>query len=499
MAGPRVFLGMRLPLPHLAACLLAAAPVVLGAQQQTAAPATSQAQPAASAKPVVISSVGIPLDRVVAVVGDVIITQSDLRERLIVKKQEGAQIPTDSAGLRAYSVNVLNELVDEELLLQKAKDLKIEVPDADLTSTVDKQYKAIRSQFGTDAEFKRELTQAGYGTPEEFKRYITDGIRRNELISRTTKKLREDGKIVQANVTDAEVQEAFERNKSALPRREATVTWRQIIVAPHPSPAAKEVARVKAESLLAEIKNGGDFEKLAKRESEDPGTKDNGGDLGWNRRGKMVPEFDRYLFGFYALQPGQLSPVVETPFGYHIIRVDRVNAAEVKSRHILITPKIDSADVARARLEADSVLAQWKAGVSVDSLAKKHHDFRSGEETSLLNPYPRAQLPAQYQQAFANRKAGDVVEFDIPGNGNVPLKIAVAQIVSTEDGGELTLKEVKEKFRSRLAEEGGVRRLLDSLRKATYVSVRSNAITTEPLPSAPNAPASQGAAAPTTP
>jgi peptidyl-prolyl cis-trans isomerase SurA len=53
----------------------------------------------------------------------------------------------------------------------------------------------------------------------------------------------------------------------------------------------------------------------------------NGGDLGWTRRGKMVPEFDRFLFGYYALQPGQLSPVVETAFGYHIIRVDRVNAA----------------------------------------------------------------------------------------------------------------------------------------------------------------------------
>jgi peptidyl-prolyl cis-trans isomerase SurA len=84
----------------------------------------------------------------------------------------------------------------------------------------------------------------------------------------------------------------------------------------------------------------------------------------------MVPEFDRYLFGYYALQPGQLSPVVETAFGYHIIRVDRVNAGEVKSRHILVTPTIDSADVARARLEGDSVAAQWRAGASFDSLAK---------------------------------------------------------------------------------------------------------------------------------
>lgn len=459
------------------------APAALLAQQP--APSPTPAPPAAQPAPAPALAAPVSLDRVVAVVGDVPITQSLLRERIIQKKQEGAAIPTDSAAFRAFSLAALNELVDEELLLAKAKELKIEVPDADLASTVDKQYKAIRSQFGTDNEFRTELAKAGYGTPEEYRRFLTDRIRRNELISRATRQLRDEGKIVQANVTDAEVQEAFERNKAALPKREASVTWRQIIIAPKPSAEAKERARAKAESLLADIKHGADFEQLAKRESADSASRINGGDLGWTRRGRMVPEFDRWLFGFYALAPGQLSPVVETPFGFHIIRVDRVNAAEVKSRHILITPVIDSADVARARLEADSVAAAWRSGASFDSLAKKHHDFRSLEETTLLTPYPRAQLPAQYQRAFADAKVGDVVVFDIPGNANIPLKIAVAQLASAEEGGDLTLKEVKERFRQRLAEEGGVRRLLEGLRKQTYVSVRPDAIDLEPPPSAP--------------
>ncbi|MDB4883453.1 MAG: Peptidylprolyl isomerase [Gemmatimonadetes bacterium] len=476
---------MRIRLSFSAAVLLAAGPAGLRAQQQTGVPQTPAGPAPAVAPSTVLSASGIPLDRVVAVVGDVVITQSDLRERLIAKRQEGAPIPTDSAGFIAYSTVALNELVDEELMLRKGKELKIEVPDADVTSTVDKQYKAIRSQFGTEAEFKSELAKAGYGTAEEYKRFVADGIRRNELISRTTKKLREDGKMVQVNVTDADVKEAFERNKSAMPKRDPTVTWRQIIVAPKPSPAAKELARARAESLLKEIKAGGDFEKLAKRESADSGSRDGGGDLGWTRRGKMVPEFDRWLFGYYALQPGQLSPVVETPFGYHIIRVDRINAAEVKSRHILITPKIDSADVARARLEADSVVTLWRAGASFDTLAKKYHDFRSLEETTLLNPFPRAQLPAQYQKGFETAKPNDIVVFDVPGTGNIPIKVVVAQLVTVDAGGELTLTEVKERFRSRLADEGGVRRLLDALRKQTYVSVRPEAIASVPLPAAP--------------
>ena len=465
MAGPRVFRDMRFPNQLSAAVLLIVAPVAARAQQKP---------PAAQAS---TTTAAIPLDRVVAVVGDVVITQSGLQEKLIQKRQEGATFPTDSAAFRTFVVATVNELVDEELLLMKGKELKIEVPDADVTNTVDKQVKEIRSRFSSDAEFRAELQKAGLGTPEEFRRFRTEEVRRAETITRTVRKLREDGKIVQANVTDQEVQDAYERNRASLPKREASVSWRQIIIAPKASPAAKERARQKAESLLVEIRTGGDFEMLAKRESMDPGSKDNGGDLGWNRRGRMVAEFDRWMF---ALPPGQMSPVIETPFGFHIIRVDRVQPGEVKARHILIAPKIDSADVIRAHLAADSVAAAWKAGASFDSLAKRNHDFASAEETTLLTPFPRAQLPAAYQQAFADRKAKDMVVFQIPGNGTVPGKFVVAQLASVEEGGDLTLAEVKERFRSRLAEEGGVKRLMDSLRKGTYVAIREDALAVVP-------------------
>ena len=453
---------------------MAAAPAALPAQQPSPTVPSVQSTAAAQA---------IALDRVVAIVGDVVITQSGLQEKLIQKRQEGATIPSDSAAWRTFVLGVVNELVDEELLLQKSKDLKIEVPDADVTNTVDKQVKEIRARFSSEAEFRSELQKAGLGTPEEFRRYRTEEVRRAETITRTVRKLREDGKVVPANVTDAEVQEAYDRNRATLPKREASVGWRQIIIAPKPTAAAKDRARAKAESLLVEIKSGGDFELLAKRESMDPGSKDNGGDLGWNRRGRMVAEFDRWMF---ALPPGQMSPVVETPFGFHIIRVDRVQPGEAKARHILLAPKIDSADVARAGLVADSVAAAWKAGAAFDSLAKRHHDFASAEETTLLTPFPRAQLPPAYQQAFAEKKPQDFVVFQIPGNTTVPGKFVVAQLVTVEEGGELTLAEVKERFRARLSEEGGIKRLMESLRKGSYVAIRQEA-----LAAAPQAPTEQ--------
>src|SRR4030095_2016686 len=81
----------------------------------------------------------------------------------------------------------------------------------------------------------------------------------------------------------------------------------------------KPQARAKAEDILKRLKAGEDFVALAKQYSTDPGSKENGGDLGWFGRGRMVPEFEKAAF---ALQPGQRSEVVESPFGFHIIRVD---------------------------------------------------------------------------------------------------------------------------------------------------------------------------------
>jgi peptidyl-prolyl cis-trans isomerase SurA len=288
-------------------------------------------------------------------------------------------------------------------------------------------------------------------------------------MSLTMQKLREENKIIPANVTDSDVKEAFERSKASLPHRPATVTFRQIVIAPKPTAINKEIARAKAESILAEIKRGGDFALLAKRESMDPTTKETGGDLGWARRGQYVSEFEYWV---WRLPPGELSPVFESPFGFHIVRVDRVAAGEVKARHILIRPKLDSADLVRAHAEADTVAKLWKAGSPFDSLAKKHHDYAAKEETSILDPMPRDSLPDSYQKAFANKSPNELVVFEIPDPQRGIPKVVVAQLLSASPGGEYELKEMNQIIRSRLSEEGGVRRYLDSLRKHAYVSIR---------------------------
>ena len=424
--------------------------------------------------PAVRDSTVIPLDRIIAIVGDQPITQYDVQERMLAMQQTpGFRRPTTEAEFQKLAQEIVNQLVDEELLVQKATALKVEVADHDLTASVDRQMRDVRARFSSEAELRAELAKAGLGTPEEYRRFLTDQLRRSELQRRVVDKMRQEGRIPPVNVSQAEVEEAFNRSRGALPRRPATVTFRQIVVAPTASVRSKEIARAKAESLLAEIKGGTEFERVAKRESADSGSREQGGDLGWARRGQMVPEFERWMFG---LRPGDLSPVIETVHGFHIIRVDRVQPGEVKSRHILVRAKVDSSDIALARLRADSAASLWKSGVSFDTLARRYHDYASGEETSLLTPIPRDSMPQTYQQAFRGKAANDIVVFQIPGVAGLP-KFVAAQLLSVDEGGEYKLADLRERVRQQLVEEGSIRRFLDSLRKESYVSVRLDAPT----------------------
>ncbi|HEU4989572.1 MAG TPA: peptidylprolyl isomerase, partial [Gemmatimonadaceae bacterium] len=445
------------------AAAIAAAPRPAAAQQQQAA-----------AKPV-------PLDWVVAVVGTEPIMESEVQEAIVQRQQQDPsfKLPTDSAGWVSFRKTVINGLIDEKLLLQQAKEQKLTIADSILSPAVDQQIARTRAQFPSEAQYRAELAKAGLGTPDEYRQFLMDQLRNGQLQQEVTAKLQRDGKILPVAVSEREVQQAFDAIKGNLGHRPATFTWRQIVINPQPSAKEKAAAKAHADSVRAELVAGGDFARIAKRESADSTTREVGGDLGWNRRGSgLVPSFEEWLF---AMPPGQISPVFETPFGYHILRVDRVNGPERKARHILIRWTIDSADVARAEHLADSVKTMWLAGVPFDTLAKKYHDYASREETTVLTPYPFDSLPQNYQDAFAGHKPGDAVVFKI-ANAQTPWipKFVVARIASYEPGGPLTLADVRSRLRANLEQSAAIRRYLDDLRKRQFVQIMPGALAPPP-------------------
>jgi peptidyl-prolyl cis-trans isomerase SurA len=442
---------MRRLVPALALLLLAAG--------------TSAAQ---QVKPATLKDV--PVDRVVAIVGQRPILFSEVMEAVNVQRQQGQlELPSDSAGQMVVARRVLSDLVDEEVLVAAARQYKAEVTDADVAAAVDKRLKDIRGQFKTEAEFKETMKREGFGTAEEYRKLLVEQSKKSALQQRAIDSLRAHGRLVRVAVSEEEVTEAFNKSRDRLPRRPATVSFRQIIIPTRPSAAEKKVALARAESLLVEVnRKGADFEAIARRESMDPGSKEVGGDLGWNRRGNMVPEFDRMMF---ALPPGQISPIVETSFGYHIIKVDRVQPAEVKARHILITPALDSNDVVTSRFEADSVARRWRAGTPYDTLVAHHHDL--SEDKVIPDGFAVDSLPEPYRKGIEGVKAGQLAPpFEIPNPRTGKPKFVVLQVTARTEAGEYTVADLRDRIRTQLSEEKSYRRAIDQLRKEQFVAIK---------------------------
>ena len=365
--------------------------------------------------------------------------------------------PTARRSARS-SLASLNELIDEELILAEGEGAQDRGP---RRRREQHRRQAVQGRSAAASAARRSSERSSPRRATARRRSTSasspTACAATRRITRTVRKLREDGKIVQANVTDAEVQESFDKSKNDLPEARAE---RDLATDHHRAAsrraAAKERARAHAESLLAEIKRGADFETLAKRESADLRI------ARQRRRPRMDPARQdgagvrslavRLL---RAARRASSAPSSRRAFGYHIIRVDRVNAGEVKSRHILITPKIDSADVARARLEADSVAAQWRAGAPFDSLAKKYHDFAQRRGDDAAHALPARAPAAAVSAGVRGQEAAGLRRVRRPGQRQHAGEVRRRADQLVEAGGDMTLAEVKERFRSRLAEEGG--------------------------------------------
>lgn len=409
----------------------------------------------------------VDVDRVVAVVAKKPILMSEVLERVNLARAQGLQIPRDSAGQMEVARQLLEQLVDEEVLVTVAKEFKIEVSDADVAAQVDRSITDIRGRFQTEAEYREALRREGYGTPEEYRRRSLEQAQRDQLQSLALDTLRALGRLAPVNVTEREVSEAFERFRSQLGSRPASVAFRQIVVAARPREESKAVARSLADSLRIALERGADFDSVARAFSQD-GSASQGGDLGWARRGMMVAPFEQMMF---ALPPGRISPVVETEYGYHVIRVDRVRPGEVRPRHILIRPPMDEGDAQAAKARADSALAFWQGGAPFDSVVARFHDLN--EERSIPDGIPIDSLPVEYRLALRDKPAGAFTDvFSLPDPSTQLRKFAVAQVTQAKPAGEWELSEFQERVRQQLRQEKSTRRTLDNLRREYYVSLR---------------------------
>lgn len=400
-------------------------------------------------------------DRVVATVGDTSLLYSDVLVEVEAMQAQGQTVPTEPAARAAFLRDVLNRRVDDLLIIEAARrDPEIVIDPTDVVTAVENQINRVQQSFGTQAALEAELAKTGR-TLAQYRQELTRSYTDQTLISRYRQNRMQ--KMAPPPVTEDEIRAAYDRQRSQLGARPATISFQQAIIKPVPSDSADARARRRAEEILVELRRGGNFEELARRNSADPSAQQ-GGMLGWFRAGQMVREFEQMAF---ALLPGQIGPVVKTEYGYHIIKLEKVRGPERQARHILIRPEITEADIAAARTRADSFATAVRNGASLTELAARTTTVP--EQRNLRDVLPE-RLPAEYSAQLSTPEIGTVVgPFQVSDPAGTAF--VVAKLTDRRAGGEYTLADVHDYLRDRLVEEKQMQRMVAELRQVTAVNV----------------------------
>jgi peptidyl-prolyl cis-trans isomerase SurA len=321
----------------------------------------------------------------------------------------------------------------------------VKVTEQEINDAVEQVVRGLRKQIISEIDFTNELKNAGFQSQEEWRRMLLDQQRKALMIGRYRDRLREEKKLQPKAPTEKEMRAFYNGLKAAgrLPPVPANITLKQIVIAPKPSEAERARSKTLADSIVTELRKGADFAVAARRFSMDQGTKENGGDLGWFRRGVMVREFEQVAFN---LKPGTISDPVESPFGWHIIQVQRTQPTEIQARHVLLMPPVDSTGGALARARAEEIFAAGSKGASFDSLQRLFHD--PGEEKEISN-FPVDSLLGAYAKALTGIDTGKVARpfaLEVPGQ-TLRTKWTVVRVLARAPAGDLTYESARERIR----------------------------------------------------
>jgi parvulin-like peptidyl-prolyl isomerase len=412
--------------------------------------------------------VGHTVDRIVAIVGDTPIPQSVLDQQEQTFLSQSEQQPVTPEERRQLRAELLNAIVDQELFIQAAeRDTMIQITEEEIQASVDEIVRNLRNQYPSMLDLQNELQQVGFVDLDDYRVWLGEQQRRELLQEAILQQLQATGEIENRPPTDDELRDYYEENLAQFGTRPATISFRQIVVFTKPDTSALAAAIVEADSVRRKLRDGADFAEMARIHSDDPASKDIGGELGWFRRGQgMQRDFEEAAF---RLQPGFISIPIYTPFGFHLIEVIRSEPASVQARHILIAPTVTLEDQQRARARADSAARMLRDGVPIDSVERRFHE---PDEERILTDIPRDGLPDAYKAVVADAIVGDVLGPVDQDSGNNRITFTVVLLQDMRPEGPVSFDDVRDQLRSNMGRQAGIQRYLQKLRDATFIEIR---------------------------
>jgi len=333
------------------------------------------------------------LDKIAAVVDNEIILKSEVDgQAAYVAAQRRIDITDD---LRKQ---VLNAMIEEKLLYAQAEIDSIIVTEEQVEQQLEYQLNYIVQQYGS-----KEKVEEVYGMGlEAIRRELREDVRKNAMAQMVQSK-----KFSNIQASPREVEEFFLRYRDSLGQVPEKYTIAHIFINPKAGERMKAKARDFARTLLDSIKAGADFALLAKRYSEDPGSAAQGGDLGFVKKGVFFPEFEAAAF---ALSKNQLSGIVETPVGFHIIQLLDRKGQSIHTRHILVKTKADD----KSELETIEFLSAIRDSIikknnTFEYYAKKYSDDKeTGPFNGLLGTFEMSQLDQGLKETVFKLKEGEI-------------------------------------------------------------------------------------------
>jgi peptidyl-prolyl cis-trans isomerase SurA len=334
------------------------------------------------------------IDKIAAVVDDEIIMKSELDFQI---QLFAAQRKMDPQSPRLKE-QVLNAMIEEKLVYAQANLDSIVVTEEEVNARIDYQIDLFIQQYGSI-----QRVEEIYGMSiERIKRELRDEVRKNIMVQKLQEK-----NFAFVEATRREVEDFYNSYKDSIGVIPEKVKISHIYRNPRASEQIKERSEELAQAILDSIKNGSDFSEMAKKYSEDPGSAAQGGDLGFVKRGVFYPEFESVAF---AMETGELSGIVESPVGFHIIQLLEKRGETIHTRHILIKVKADEeADLRTIEFLSDVRDSVIKKFGTFDEYARKYsEDNESKAFGGELGTFYLNQLDKAMLDAVSKLKAGEI-------------------------------------------------------------------------------------------
>lgn len=301
------------------------------------------------------------IDEVIAVVGNTPVLRSEL-DVLI------SQIDPDITVTDELRCSIFRRLLTDKMLIHQAGVDSLPINDQEVEDKMDNNLRFFERQMNSRANLEKYLGMS----IGEYKQQMRPKVKAQMLIEKMELKIQSNVKI-----TPKEVRDYYKKIPvDSLPFISAEVEVAQVAIKPVFSAESKEIAREQIELLRARIMKGESFAKLATLYSKDPGSKQNGGLLPEFGRNDMVPEFERAAF---KTKKDSISEIIETKFGYHILKIVDKRGERMIVRHILISPLIVEQDLELVKNKLDTILV-WLRKDSI-SLCKAVKNYSQDDET----------------------------------------------------------------------------------------------------------------------